>query len=235
MPLPIGLERAWDGITATSTRGPRPAYTLEQVVSATVGLGDAEGIVGMSLGRVADHLGLTTNAMYRYVSSRDELHVLAREVGLGDPPAISRDDWRAGVREWAHALRERYRAHPWLLDVAVRLPTSPRTLMWLEAALEALSGTGLDTTTTLQVVTLVDGFVRAASQTERDLLTAGESFDPSVGEFIAPRLVTRNLEHVAALVSDGYLSRPPGPPGADFEFGLACLLDGIETRTAAAG
>lgn len=232
MSLPIGLERAWDGITAPPTRGPRPTYTLDQVVSATVELGDAEGVAAMSLGKVAERLRLTTNAMYRYVRSRDELHVLAREVGLGEPPSIAGDDWREGVTTWALALRERYRAHPWLLDLAVRLPTSPRTLAWLESILDALAGATLDTPTRLRVVTLVDGFVRAGAQTERDLIVAGEAFDPTVGEFIAPRLSSRGLDRVAALVGDGYLSRPPEDAGGEFRFGLACLLDGIEVRVA---
>ncbi|SRR6266545_7256436 len=50
-------------------------------------LADADGIAAL-LPRLAARIGVTTNALYRYVSSKDELLVLVRDAGWGVPPEL---------------------------------------------------------------------------------------------------------------------------------------------------
>src|SRR4051794_441692 len=103
-PLPPGLALAW-GVTSPGRRGPKPAHSVEKIVEAAAELADAHGIAALSLPKVAARIGVTTNALYRYISSKDELFVLLREAGWGTPPeSIQRAaNWRDGVTAWTYA------------------------------------------------------------------------------------------------------------------------------------
>src|SRR3954447_25922912 len=109
--LPPGLVAAW-GAAPRPRRGPKPAHSLAQIVAAAVELADAEGLAAASLPNIAASVGLTTNALYRYVGSKDELLVLLADTGFGPPPALGGEDWRSTARAWAHAALDRYRARP---------------------------------------------------------------------------------------------------------------------------
>src|SRR5688500_2426129 len=55
------------------TRGPKPALTLERIVTAAITIADAEGLAGLSMRRVAAELGVGTMSLYRYVPGKGEL------------------------------------------------------------------------------------------------------------------------------------------------------------------
>jgi AcrR family transcriptional regulator len=184
----------------------------------------------MSLARIAQRLKFTPNALYRYVESRDELHVLARERALGFPPELDGTSWRTNVTAWADALLARYAQHPWLLDLAVRLPIGPSTLSWLECLLEALEPLELDAATRLRIATLVDGYVRSCAVLMRDLAGGGDVLDPSVGVFLASRIADRGMARVSALMTSGAFAPAGDSIDDDYRFGLGCILDGIAAR-----
>lgn len=228
--LPTGLAKSWDGDPGETGRGPRPSASLNAVIDAAIELGDRDGVAGMSLARIAQRLKFTPNALYRYVESRDELHVLVRERALGAPPEPMGQSWRADITGWADAVLARYTEHPWLLDLAVRLPIGPAALGWLEALLRAIEPLQLDEPTRLRVATLVDGYVRACAGLMRDLAGGGDVLDPSVGTFLAPRIADRGLDRVSALMATGAFAPAGEGIEDDYRFGLECILDGIAAR-----
>jgi AcrR family transcriptional regulator len=67
-------------------RGPRPGYTLEEVVRTAIKLADKHGISALSLPSIAARLGLSRNALYRYVLSKDELLVVIYDAAWGRRP-----------------------------------------------------------------------------------------------------------------------------------------------------
>lgn len=230
-PMPPGLAKAWDGGVG-ATRGPRPSASLDAILDLAIELGDTSGVTGMSLGKIGQRLQLTPNALYRYVSSRDELHALAWERALGSPPELTGSGWREGLTLWSDALLDRYAAHPWLLDLAVRLPIGPGALTWLEALLAAVEPLPLDHRTRLKVATLVDGYVRSSALLARDLSRSTTTLDPAVGEFLRPRIADRGLARVADVFAEGAFAPSESSVEDDYRFGLACLLDGIEAQLA---
>ncbi|WP_086820473.1 TetR/AcrR family transcriptional regulator [Allokutzneria sp. NRRL B-24872] len=233
--LPPGVRRAWGLPGRVPTRGPKASLTLDAVVEAAVALGDAEGIDSISLTQVASRLGVTTNALYRYIDSRDELHVLAREHALGPPTTGASASWQDGVEAWAVALRARYAAHPWMVDLRVRLPVTPHALAWLEALLAALEHGSFTTAETLRVAALVDSYVRACAIAARDL-AALESPTPATASAvntIAGLLAERGLDRVATAFGSGLYTEPAdGTNDADFQYGLKRIVAGIEALAA---
>ncbi|MEU9834692.1 TetR/AcrR family transcriptional regulator [Streptosporangium sp. NPDC048047] len=235
--LPGGLRRAWGVADPAPRRGPKASLSIPMILDAAVSLADAEGLQGLSLVRIAEQLGVTTNALYRYLDSREELDLLLRDHALGAPERTERtfDRWQDAVAEWARSLRARYVRHPWLADLSVRVPVTPHALAWLEILLERLGGSGLDDVGTLRAAGLLDGYVRWSSAAARDL--AGNRTPVVEGsaiiDLVGPLLVERGMPRIAALFDGGlYRESPERHEDADFEFGVGCILAGLTASSA---
>ena len=124
-------------------RGPRPALTVEALVEAGIELADDQGLDALSMERVAKKLKVTTMALYRYVPSRAVLVDLMVDRGVGSPPKLA-GPWRRRLLQWANALLEIFRRHPWSLESTGRIRVmGPFELSWLEAGMAALASTSL--------------------------------------------------------------------------------------------
>ena len=76
------VAMAW-GVAAAPQRGPKRELSLERIVEAAMKIADAEGLAAVTMQRVARSFGFTTMALYRYVSSKDDLHQLMLDASLG--------------------------------------------------------------------------------------------------------------------------------------------------------
>jgi AcrR family transcriptional regulator len=209
-------------------RGPKPAMTVEQIARAAVAIADDEGLAAVSMAAVARQLGFTTMSLYRYVAAKEDLHMAMADVALGDPPALETGDWRARIEAWARAELAVLVAHPWVLEVRPGSPPlGPRTLAWMDAGLQALSGGHVPPAQVGSCLLLVDGFVR-------NQVLLGQQFGDGAGSRVwADRLRTvidrERLPALAAgLDSGAFDDDTPGAfPGDEFDFGLRLVLDGI--------
>ncbi|MBB4689023.1 TetR/AcrR family transcriptional regulator [Amycolatopsis jiangsuensis] len=230
--LPPGLAPAWLG-GPRPRRGPKPAHTVAEVVAAAVELADTEGLAAASLPNIAASLGLTTNALYRYVGSKDELVALLADAGFGPPPErTAAGSWREEVRAWTEAALERYAARPWLLEVPYRGGgLTPHRLRWTELLLVTLTGAGLSEVDALGCAELVTDLAHTTAERRR-ALTGPDSADTPVDDvraFLRPRLADEGYPHLAGLAEAG---RFPAPATAGFA--LERVLDGIAALLSAA-
>src|SRR5438874_1240559 len=62
----------WERLDAM-VRTPQTTLTHPQIAEAAVALADAEGLAAVSMRRLAEQLGVSTMALYRYVANKDEL------------------------------------------------------------------------------------------------------------------------------------------------------------------
>ncbi|GAB3699935.1 TetR/AcrR family transcriptional regulator [Nocardiopsis oceani] len=217
------------------SRGPRPKLSQDRIVGAAVALADAEGIEAVSMQRVASELGYTKMSLYRYVSRRDELLALMTDAAHGPAPGVGGPElgWRERLRAWGRALWPVLREHPWLLRTAVGVRVmGPNELAWTESALRALSGSGLGGAERLDAVALVAGHVRGIAQ--QALPTEPGPQGPQEGEG-AEEAILRAMAPVLAQHGERYPETAAafsGGEGRDsaLEFGLECILDGLERR-----
>jgi AcrR family transcriptional regulator len=233
--LPPGLAMAWGVMPSPGKRGPKPAFSVARIVDTALALADEEGFAELSMPKIAGRLGISANALYRYVSSKDELLVLLSEAAVGVPPSsiTGHDGWRPGATAWVHALLDRYRRHPWLLDMPVRgAPMTPNLLRWLEVLLAAMSGTGLRNQDLVGCAVLLDGYARSTATLERNLreTTTPPVQSAAIAEFLGPLLQERGFPHVAAAMSAGdYTDDDLTETNLDdIDFGLTRILDGID-------
>lgn len=229
--LPPGLALAWGLPAKTSKLGRPPSQSVEQVVEAAIELADAEGFAALSMPKLARKLGLTANAIYRYVRSRDELLVLVAEAGWGPAPDLvsGAGRWRTAATTWTQAMIDRCDVHPWLVDLPVRgAPMTPNLLRWTEVVLESLTGAGLSPKEAIQCALLLDVYARRVAGMRRDLRqsSAGSVKSTAVRDFLLPLLREHGYPIVAALmVGDDYSD---DIDDSDVTFGLTRILDGIE-------
>ena len=168
-------ELLWEDRTP-ATRGPKAALTPDDVVRAAVDLADADGLSAVTMHAVAARVGFTTMAVYRYFPSKDALLDAVIDAGTGLPPqwSVPRADWRTEISRWAHAKRALLCARPWLAELPfVAAPHGPNWLAWLESIADSLSRTGLRGTDIGQMLSIVDGYTRGASDTAVSLARAG--------------------------------------------------------------
>ncbi|MFJ1584734.1 TetR/AcrR family transcriptional regulator [Streptomyces sp. NPDC088197] len=229
--LPPGLAQAWGLAPKTGRLGRKPSQSVEGIVEATVALADAEGFAALSMPNIARRVGLTANAVYRYVSSRDELLVLVAETAWGPAPELETgaDRWRAAAARWTRAMIGRCDTHPWLPDLPIRgAPATPNLLRWTEVLLEALTGAGLSTAESLGCALLLDGYARRIAAARRDVRdsTAAPVQSAAVARFLQPLLHEHGYPILAAMMEREEYDDDVADD--DVDFGLTRILDGIE-------
>jgi AcrR family transcriptional regulator len=218
------------------TRGPKRAVTPEDVVQMAVQIADEEGLAALTMHAVSSRLGFTTMAIYRYLPNKEALYDAIVDAGLGLPPRPldPSGDWRDEVAHWARAMRAMLCARPWLAELPfVAAPHGPNWLSWLEALARPLALTGLPATDVGQMISVVEGYTRGASDTSISLARARrrgiseQEWVAAVGADLGRAIGDPRFPTFAALItapSSGH-SRTQDE---SFDFGLERVLDGIE-------
>lgn len=205
-------------------RGPRPKFTLEEVVGAAIDVADAEGLDAVTMQRVADELGAAKMALYRYVPGKSELTALMLDQAVGAPVECQGSSgWRPQLRCWGLALHDRMAARPWSLDLTVgRRTPGPRELDWFEQGVAALEGTPLHGSEALDVLALISNHVRGSVAQGAAVADPESALAERLGPVLAAR-ADRYPHTVAAFVAAGESGQRDGA----LHFGLDRILDGV--------
>ncbi|PTL85720.1 TetR/AcrR family transcriptional regulator [Vitiosangium sp. GDMCC 1.1324] len=223
------LALLW-GEAEPPSRGPKPSLSVDRVVQAAIEIADADGVHAVSMQRVSSEFGFTTMALYRYVPSKAELFALMIDAAIGEPPKLDgiQGGWRPRLEHWARRLWAVFHQHPWLLEATGSLRVmGPNELGWLDAALAALSGTGLAGRELMESFLVINGHVRIAAQFSVDIPRDEQALTKEQWVATVARLLETHGERYPALVS-ALSGGAFGPSESDgLEFGLRRVLDGI--------
>jgi AcrR family transcriptional regulator len=223
------MKLLWGGV-APRSRGPRPAHSLDAIADAAIALADAEGLAAVTMQRLAERLGFTKMALYRYVPGRAELVAVMVERALGPPPAPAEMEWRGQLRDWALAIFAAFRRHPWCGAATTGgRPIGPVEAGWMEAGLVILRGLPLAPAERLDVLAVVTGHTRALAQ------QAGA--DNGGSEVALSRALLSARDAAAAPLPELYaaLAGAAQSGGQDqaLTFGLELIFDGLDHLLAA--
>lgn len=241
--LPRELAILWRR-PAPGRRGPKPGLTLEAITARAIDLADAEGLSAVSMSRLAEALGVTTMALYRYVASKDELLSLMCDAGVGLPPVAADlgGTWRSRLLALCEAQLAIAAVHPWFMQLAQTQTTvGPNRMAWVEAMLAALADTPLDARQRTAVVGELSLFVLTEGRLRAEYVLRERA---AAGETVAP-LDEEGVQH-PALVDYASLLRLLVDPARepviaatldeggfddddefDGRFGLDLILDGV--------
>jgi AcrR family transcriptional regulator len=135
----------WDD-RSLATRGPKAAFTPDDVVKAAVQIADEDGLSAVTMSAVSARLGLTTMAVYRYFPSKEALIDAIVDAGLGQPPRPSRMHVPGGTTSRSGCAPNApccARGRGWPSCRLWQAPHGPNWLRWLEALLAPLMRTGV--------------------------------------------------------------------------------------------
>ena len=232
----------WEDRTR-ATRGPKATLTPDDVVQAAMQIADESGLAAVTMQAVSARVGFTTMAVYRYFPNKETLLDAIVDAAFGRPPrpSIPRDSWRDEVTKWALAKRDMLCARPWLAEQPfIAAPHGPNWLLWLEALADPFSTIGLGPADIGQMISVVDGYARGASDTAVSLArarargTSDAEWAAAVGADLGRAIDDPRFPKFAALLtapSDGN----PRTLEESFEFGLQRVLDGIALYVASSG
>jgi AcrR family transcriptional regulator len=208
------------------------------VVEAAIALADTEGLVALSIRRVAGMLGLSTMSLYTYVPSKAELVDLMLDRIAGEPTAPDDEvvGWRAKLEQIARQGWARGQRHPWTLHVGLhRPPLGPNILDRVESTLSALDGLGLTEMEMDQITALVGDYVRGAVRAALDAREIEQATGMTDEQWWAMNtpllegLVDPARYPTTVKIGEAYKSgrMPPPDHERNFEFGLQRVLDGV--------
>lgn len=221
-------------------RGPKPAFSRQDVVAAAVRIADADGIDALSMRRVAADLGCGTMSLYNYVPRKEDLYELmvdavSAEYAFPERPS---GDWRADMTDLAHQTRAIMRRHPWLSRVmTTAYGFSPHALRYLEWCLGCLEPLDVPGGLKMQLIAMVNGTVMATVRNEQAIaerargLPWSEEEEQAVrGAYLMGQVATGRYPHLAALLAE---SAAPADAEEIFALTIARLLDSFATAGAA--
>ena len=213
----------------------RQVLSVERIVEVSIGIADAGGLDALSMRRVATDLRSGTTSLYRYVDSRDELLELMIDTAwAAAAPEPLTGNWRTDLAAVARGQRAALLRHPWLGSVlATRPALGPNWLRQMDHALAAAASVTEDITLASDVVSLVFDYVigvvsreLAEQEAQRRTGLTEEQWRASVGPYIHQIVESGAYPQFARRVVE---AEDHGFEYS-FQFGLACLLDGIATR-----
>lgn len=198
------------------------------------------GLISSSHGLFCVRVCVWLASFYWHVASKDELLVLmidAVESEFEIPPPSG--DWRADLTRTARNIREVLIRHGWMANfIGFRRSIGPNELRHLENSLATLceSELNLGLADSLRVLMAVETYVLGFALRDRqELLTEREATarlaaDPAtstisqVQDYLGRLNATGRYPHLARLFEEGITL------GRDerFDYGLECLLDGVE-------
>lgn len=213
-------------------RGPKPSLSVTRITRTALEIADAEGLGAVSMTRIAATLGVTTMALYRYVSSKDDVLALMADAAVPVPGEVLdkvADGWRAGLDSWVMTQITLLQERPWMLDIPLTTSeTGPNRLGWIDWAVGRLEGTRLTAAEKLAVAGVLAAFALAEARLGAEEAAAAGKV-PDIVATIIERGDPARYPHLAAAFAGMESADPPAGVLDVYDewFGVRTVLDGI--------
>jgi AcrR family transcriptional regulator len=162
-------------ITRKATRG-NPLLSQELITQTAMRMLRTVPLRQLTMRLLAQELGTTAAAVYGYFNSQDELFdaINMQVMGGIDLSCLARKtDWRAILREWAHAVRRRHQEVPYGVEIMQSRTQVPT--LWLELCVPvvgALRSAGLEGAALFNMVVMFQRVVSGSLLHEFSLATS---------------------------------------------------------------
>ena len=187
---------------------------------------------------LAGELGVGATSLYRYVDRRDEvIELMVDEVMGHDLHFESVEDWRQGLRSFAHGLRTMILHHPWMAVPSAGLRNfGPNTAGQYERVLGFVDGLGLEIDQMLVMVETIDAYVRGRALEElseqeavrRSGLEQEEWMQTQI-PYIESLITSGSYPILTRIVFDAQAPHDPNRLEHGFDVGLDRVLAGLAT------
>jgi AcrR family transcriptional regulator len=213
-----------------STKGvaSRVPLTRDRVLRAAVGFADERGIASLSMRKLGEELGVEAMSLYNHVANKSELLDGMVDLVFGEIELpIGGNDWRAAMRRRAVSARVVLSRHRWAIGLMEsRTSPGPATLRHHDAVIGSLRGGGFAIEMAAHAFSVLDSYIYGFALQEANLpFDTGEQ-TVELAEAILAEFPAGEYPHLAELTR-GHVLQPGYDYGAEYEFGLDLILDGL--------
>jgi hypothetical protein len=168
-------------------------------------------------------------SLYKHVANKSDLLDGMTDVVFGEIalPEIG-SEWRTAMRDRARSARAALNRHPWAIAlVSSRTAPGPATLHHHDTVIGTLRAAGFSVELAAHAFSAIDSYVYGFALQEATLPfdTAEEAAE--VGRAMFDRMTAERYPHLTEFTVQHVL-RPGYDYGAEFEYGLDLVLDGLE-------
>lgn len=206
----------------------RTPLSRERVVDAAMALADELGAAGITMRAIAGRLGVEAMSLYNHVASRESIldgmvDAVFGEIDLPTPST----EWKTAIRDRAVSSRAVLLRHPWAVGLMdSRSQPGPATLRHHDAVLGTLRTGGFSVAMSAHAVSMIDSYLYGFVLQELSLPFASTPEVDEVAGDILRELPPDAYPHLAEMITEHAL-RPGYDYGAEFDFGLAHILDAL--------
>jgi AcrR family transcriptional regulator len=213
--------------TRTSTRLSRAA-----IVTTAVALADRDGLTGLSMRRLAQHLGVDAMSIYYHLRDKDTLLAAMTDAVVAEiTAAATTGPWTEQLAALIRQARRTMLRHPWAARVLeARDNPTPAVLLHIERVLAVMRAGGCSIDLCHHAIHLLGSRILGFSQ---DLFDDSPDNRPTPEEAAAQASAwAEAMPHIAELATAVSHSGTLGACDDDdeFTFALDLLLDGLERR-----
>jgi AcrR family transcriptional regulator len=216
--------------TTTVRRRPRAdGLTVDKIMTAALHVLHRDGLDSLTMRGLADELGTTHTSLYRHVASRDELLVELVDHVLGEiEPDPSATQWRDRAEWQAREFRRVLLANPGVVPLVTATQLlGPNAMRAREYGVRILLDAGASAELAVHTYLLVAHFVLGSALLDTSAASRTRARRTAMARVFK---VLSPDEYPVVTAHADVISAPDGD--AEFEFGLATILDGVAARLA---
>jgi AcrR family transcriptional regulator len=213
----------------TTRAASRAPLSRERVLLGAMTVADAGGIGSLTIRSLAAELGAKPMSVYHHVANKEEIidgivDLVFSEIELPSPDG----DWRAEMRRRAITAPARLRVDPWAIPILQsRTNPGPATLRHHDAVIGALQAAAFSMEMVAHAYALMDSYVFGFALSEAALPINGPQTVTEVADEMMHLFDPTEYPHLLAFTVEHVL-QPGYDFGAEFEFGLDLVLDGLQ-------
>ncbi|MCK7479914.1 MAG: TetR/AcrR family transcriptional regulator C-terminal domain-containing protein [Candidatus Moduliflexus flocculans] len=167
-------------------------------------------------------------SLYNHVENKEDLLDGILELFVGEiarPPAGA--EWRSAMRERAVSARQAFSRHPWaaaLMDS--RVSSGPARLRYFDAMVGTLMGAGFPLEQVGRALSVLDCYIYGFAIQRNNMASGEHEQTETRAGALQDSAPVETYPHLARMIE--WAMRNGYDEEADFEFGLALILEGLE-------
>jgi AcrR family transcriptional regulator len=216
------------------THPTREALTRDRVLRAAVELADAGGLETLSMRRLGEAVGVEAMSLYNHVANKEDLLDGMVDVVFGEIELPVPDDgWRESMARRATSMRRVLLRHRWAIGLMESRSTpGPATLRHHDAVIACLRQGGFSLALSAHAFSALDSYIYGFALSEKALPFDTPDESAELAQSIMSGFADGEYPYLAEMAI-GLIMVPGYDHGAEFEFGLDLILDGLRRASLA--
>jgi AcrR family transcriptional regulator len=198
------------------------------VLGAAVSLADEVGLESLTMRELGVRLGVEAMSLYNHVANKDDLldgmvDLVVSEIDLPSDTA----DWKEAMRRRAISAQSVFSRHPWASAlVDSRESSGPARLRYFDWVIGTLRRAGFTLEMTVRAFSLLDSYVYGFGRQQLNVAAPPDMTPEEMAEAFLRAIPADEYPYLREMVVE-HAMKSGYDEGADFEFGLDLVLDGL--------